>query len=102
MNRLFIILLLWLLRVSANADNTVLIEGIYYNLNFEVKEASVTSNPNLYSGVIAIPGSVSYGGYSYSVKSIGKGAFYICPNLKTVSIPSSVTLIGESAFYGCI
>ena len=36
-----------------------------------------------------------------SVTSIGQGAFYICKNLTTIDIPASVTSIGESAFSDC-
>ena len=33
--------------------------------------------------------------------SIGEFAFYACENLKSITIPESVTSIGENAFYGC-
>ena len=36
-----------------------------------------------------------------SVTSIGNGAFYTCTNLASVSIPTSVTSIKNSAFEGC-
>ncbi|MQN82989.1 leucine-rich repeat domain-containing protein, partial [Segatella copri] len=36
-----------------------------------------------------------------SVTSIGEGAFYGCSGLTSLIIPSSVTEIGELAFYGC-
>ena len=35
------------------------------------------------------------------ITSIGKGAFYNCRNLVSISIPKGVTSIGESAFMGC-
>ncbi len=36
-----------------------------------------------------------------SVTSIGDGAFTACPRLAVIAIPNSVTNIGESAFSGC-
>ena len=36
-----------------------------------------------------------------SVTSIGNSAFYGCTSLTSISIPSSVTSIGNHAFYGC-
>lgn len=36
-----------------------------------------------------------------SVTSIGKGAFAICTNLKIITLPSSVTTIEKKAFYNC-
>ena len=38
----------------------------------------------------------------YGVTSIGNNAFYECSNLRDLSIPNSVTTIGEAAFIGCI
>ena len=36
-----------------------------------------------------------------SVTSIGNYAFYDCTSLTSVTIPDSVTSIGDIAFYGC-
>ena len=36
-----------------------------------------------------------------SVTSIGQNAFYGCSSLQSITIPSSVTSIGQNAFYGC-
>lgn len=53
------------------------------------------------SGAYSIPESISHNGVSYSVTSIGDGAFMGNTNLTDITIPSSITSIGSSAFSGC-
>ena len=89
-----------LLPLVASAD-AVEIGGIYYNL-FSGGKASVAPNPNgKYSGSIIIPESVTYGDATYSVISIGDGAFAGCNGLTSITIPNSVTRLGNFAFEGC-
>lgn len=85
MNRIFTLLLLCFLCFSANASIRVQINGIYYNLNGNTKEAEVTSNSNKYSGNIIIPSVVGYSGFSYRVTSIGYEAFRVCSGLTSVN-----------------
>ena len=88
------------------ADGTS-IDGIHYRLDDSKLTASVTytgwlpHSANGYAGSITIPTAVTYGGNTYSVRSIGKNAFRNCKDLESVDIPASVTSIGENAFYGC-
>ena len=79
----------------------VQVDGIYYNLISEGKTAEVTSGDEQYSGVVVIPSSITSEGQEYTVKSIGKKAFYECNGLTSIDIPNSVTSIGELAFDGC-
>ena len=88
-----------LLPLTASAD-AVEINGIYYNLVNKNQTAEVTSNPNKYSGNIVIPEKVTYDGTEYDVTSIGESAFISCYSLTSVSLPLSVTSIGENGFLG--
>ena len=92
----------------ASAQTKVEIDGIWYNLIAETKQAEVTfksssssKNKNEYTGPITIPATVNYEGDDYSVTSIGSSAFYKCSSLTTINIPESVTSIGISAFVWC-
>lgn len=56
---------------------------------------------NSYAGIVDIPAEVTYGGKTYAVIGIGKGAFVNCKELDAVTIPTSVTYINNESFYGC-
>ena len=96
-----------LLPLVASAEK-VEIDGIWYNLTSETKQAEVTykgDNPyqgGWYSGSITIPSTVTYNGVAYSVTSIGDYAFHDCTSLTSINIPESLTSIGMFAFDGCI
>ena len=84
------------------------VNGIFYGYDADNQTAYVTydwqkrqSNNGTYSGSIAIPSTVSYNGRTLNVTAIGNEAFYNCKDLLLVSIPNSVTSIGEEAFEFC-
>lgn len=97
--QLLIFVLMLLLPLIANAYDAY-IDGIYYD--FSGNEATVTYNNNYrYTGTIIIPEFVTYKGKSYSVTSIGDLAFMNSNSLTSITIPNSVTTIGEWAFRDC-
>lgn len=53
------------------------------------------------SGDVVIPSTVTYNESSYTVTSIGNGAFLYCTSMTSIDIPDGVTSIGEHAFAWC-
>ena len=56
---------------------------------------------NLVTGDLEIPSEVSDGTNTYKVTAIGNTGFYMCKELTSVVIPTSVTSINEWAFANC-
>lgn len=84
-----------------------IVDGVAYNINNTYGTASVTNRvttfitqTNHYSGSIVIPSTVTYNGKEYSVTGIEDRAF-AGSKVTSVTIPSSVTSIGSSAFQSC-
>ena len=84
---------------AANAK-TVRINGLYYDLDDETKTAEVARGDYETLTDVEILASVTDGGKSYAVTSIGMNAFCSCSALTSVYAPS-VTSIGVTAFDGC-
>lgn len=77
---------------------------LYYKI--DGKMAEVTSHIegwDNYRGLeyVSIPSSVSYNGVNYPVKQIDEYAFRNSDELKSITIPNSVTCIGDYAFEAC-
>ncbi|MBR5640360.1 MAG: leucine-rich repeat domain-containing protein [Muribaculaceae bacterium] len=83
-------------------------DNIFYNKLKDGKSVEVTFNhgpspgPRNYStdykGDVVIPASVTHNGKNYMVTAIGNVAFDKCVELRSISIPNTVTTIGTAAF----
>jgi len=103
--KLSLLLLALLLPATATAHDFE-VDGIYYNISgnevyVAYKGTYATQYSNEYTGDVTIPTTVTYGGITYSVTSIGYWAFEDCSGLTNIDIPNSVTTIGDGAFVGC-
>lgn len=93
----FILFCLLLTCLSGKAQTwvtTKVIDGLKYVL-YDNHTATLTSNDPSYYGNIIIPATVSYNGSTYNVTEIGGEAFAYCHSLTSITIPNSVTSIGE-------
>ena len=81
------------------------VDSLNYSVNNDGSTVTVTGHVEGYYAMIydlRIPDTVSYLGKNYSVTAIGNKAFYDCAVFNTnLSLPSTVTQIGDSAFYFC-
>ena len=117
--KLFLILFMAFVPIAMIAYDCV-VDGIYYDLDTSAKTAEVTFDYldtedyyyPCYSGSVTIPSSIVVGGTTYTVTSIGSRAFYCSRRyineeediyilLTSITIPSTVTSIGQGAFAGC-
>ena len=102
MKRVLLILLCLGALISARAQ-TFDCYGWRFTITDAYKhEVSITNTTGNYpSGDLIINETVSYNGVEYTVTSIGDGAFYNT-GLSSITIPNSVTTIGDLAFSYCL
>lgn len=122
MRKIFLTILC-MMAISANAARMV--DGINYDVDRDNLTAKVVALDDYkeYSGDIVIPAKLTIGSYTFTVVSIGQGAFsgsYITSislpqtiveiqtaafansrKLKELYLPDGIKTIGESAFDGC-
>ena len=88
--------------VNTSAQEYFEYDGIRYWITSKTDNTVSVTSPNnscVYEGDIIIPPKVSYNDVEYSVTQID--GFDNCTNLTSISIPESVTTIGQAAFYNC-
>ena len=88
--------------VMANAfEGKVEIDGINYYILTKAAYAEVVSKDSGYEGDVVIPETVEYDGVVCTVKKIDNSAFSYDSKLTSISIPKTVTELGNYAFSNC-
>ena len=88
-----------LLTTATIVAETFTIGKLMFKTLSDTEVELVDADPNITNLDLNSP--ITYQGKSYSVTSIGAGAFANCSSLTSVTIPNSVTSIGDGAFVGC-
>jgi uncharacterized repeat protein (TIGR02543 family) len=80
------------------------VDGITYKAlpssspTVQVGNGVVAAVPRTHAGIVEIPEMVSIDGVTFMVTAIGNSSFKFCSDITSVSMPSSVTSIGQYAF----
>ena len=93
-----IVFLLALLLPATVSAHDFEVNGIYYLINgseatVTYKGTSYSQYSNEYSGSVTIPSTVTYGGVTYSVTSVGNSAFSDCTGLTNAIMVMLVKLV---------
>lgn len=95
---LCVLMLVSLLPVGALAADSFTVDGLTYSVNNNGTSVTLTDADASRSGEITVPETVTNGAKSYAVTKIGARAFYQKTKITGVTLPESVTSIGEAAF----
>lgn len=93
--------------ISPVAGQEFTYQGISYTVvdpdgkTCRTKDGEPGNPGNVSAGDLTIPQTVTDGKHDYTVAGIGRCGFNGCRNLNSVSLPASVTEIGEEAFANC-
>ena len=100
----FAILLVMLVMITSKAlagASFEVIGGFKYLLDSDTKTATLVPNTEKYAGDVVIPESVkAKDGNDYKITAIGDECFSWCSGLTSITIPSSVTSLGDQCFWG--
>lgn len=67
----------------------------------EVTCLDIYGNAAYVKGDVSVPENVSYNGKTYTVVGIGQDSFFGCYEMKSISMPPTVTYVGSDAFSEC-
>ena len=93
----------WTGAKAAKEGDHAIVNGIHFLIN-GFGTATVTNTQYLdedygyYTNTVQIPSTITVEDKTYTVTGIQEKAFYSCPDLKNVQIPSTVSTIGAQAF----
>ena len=91
-----------LLAATGAWAQTFTAENLKYTVTDETTHTvELTGYETKPTGALTIPATVTNGGKTYSVTSIGNEAFYLCNALTEVTISDGVISIGQHAFSFC-
>lgn len=77
------------------------VDDLQYSINPDQTSVSVTFHTVPVTGVLEIPGTVTYDKTTYTVTAIGSFAFRNCHELTFIKFPPSITSMGDFAFLWC-
>ena len=105
MKRILFLLLLLHTTLMASAYD-IEVNGMCFNLTSDSTVAVtyldfIRMNEDYYIGDVVVPASINYKGKKYAVTAIGNKAFFDCPFLKSVTLPSTIVTIEDDAFSRC-
>ena len=97
--RLLLFITALMLCMGTRAATVQVIDGLKYIIYTDQNCATLINN-NYTQSEIVIPAEITWEGKTYPVTELGKSCFSKCSGLKSVTIPSSVTSIGQRCFSG--
>lgn len=80
-------------------EETIVIDGLRYQLSRTTFEATICAND--YEGRIIIPASITYNGVQFPVTAIDENCFNECEGVTSVTIPESITSLPSFCFENC-